>query len=126
MGVPLTVMVLPATKLAANEFVPGALDNCVVPVTGDGIWLLTTLPVTVVFAFAFAPVGKPSAVSAAVLELVTVRGLAPACNVIAPLLMDEAVEGSVIESIFVSSVPTLSVTLSSLPVAPEGTNVICV
>ena len=46
-GVPLTVMVSPAAKLAASESVPAAPDNDVLPVIGPGIvaWLLTALPV---------------------------------------------------------------------------------
>ena len=46
------------------------------------------------------------------------------CSVITPPLTVEGVEVPVIESIFVSSVCTLSVTLSWLPVAPEATKLI--
>ncbi len=47
--VPLTVIVLPGTKLADSEFVPAKPDSAVVPLTGAGVeaWLLTTLPAAV-------------------------------------------------------------------------------
>ena len=62
--------------------------------------------------------------SAAGFELVTVRLAAlSVCSVITPPLTVDGVEVPVIESIFDSSVWTLSVTLSWLPVAPEATKV---
>src|SRR6202166_4021162 len=67
---------------------------------------------------------RPSAANAAEFELVTVR-LAPLLlfSVIAPPLIVDAAVVPVIESIFESSVWTLSVRLSWLPVAPEATKV---
>ena len=82
------------------------------PETRSGGWTAVTV----------AP--KPSAPSAAVFELVTFRLAAlSVCSVITPPLMVDGVEVPVIESIFDSSVWTLSVTLSWLPVAPEATKV---
>ena len=68
---------------------------------------------------------KPSEANAAEFELVTDR-FAPLSlfSVITPPLMVDGVVVPVIESIFVSSVWTLSVTLSWLPVAPDATKVI--
>ena len=67
---------------------------------------------------------KPSAANAAVFELVTVRFAVSSVRseITPPLIVDE-LEVPVIESIFVNSVWTLSVTLSWLPVAPEATKV---
>ena len=85
------------------------------PLTRNGAGAAVAVPV--------AP--KPSAANAAVFELVTVRSSpSPPCSVIAPPLMVEGFVVPLIESIFASSVWTLSVTLSWLPVAPEATNVI--
>src|SRR5580693_4624946 len=83
------------------------------PETRSGGWIAVTVA------------GKPSAASAAGFELVTDRLAAlSVCSVITPPLTVEGVEVPVIESILLSSVWTLSVTLSWLPVAPEATNVI--
>ncbi len=129
-GVPLTVMVSPAAKPAASELVPAAPDNAVVPLIGAGVpaWLLTALPATcsggsVAVTLPLAP--RPSAANAVVLVLVTVR-FDPALlrSAIAPPLTVDGIEVPLIESIFESSVCTLSVMLSWLPVAPEATKVI--
>src|SRR5450755_2902213 len=125
MDVPLTVMLLPATKLMASELVPARPDNAVTPLIGAGgaASLLTRLPATCSGGrVTVAVAGKPSAANAAVLLLVTVR-LAPVLlrSAIAPPLMVDGIEVPVIESIFASIVWTLSVTLSWLPVAPEAT-----
>ena len=82
------------------------------PPTRSGGWTAVTV----------AP--KPSAANAAAFELVTFRLAAlSVCSVITPPLTVDGVDVPVIESIFVSSVWTLSVTLSWLPVAPEPTKV---
>src|ERR1700688_2001240 len=126
-GVPLTLMVSPAAKLVASEFVFAAPDNVVVPVTGVGLvsLLSTTLPATCSGgSVTDGGVLKPSAVNAAEFVVVTFR-LDPALlrNVIAPPLTVDGIVVPVIESIFESSVWTLSVRLSWLPVAPEATKV---
>src|SRR5450631_4408538 len=91
---------VPATRLVA------ALN-------GGGPWIRSGDEIAVTVGL------KPSAPSAAGFELVTVRSvlLAP-CRVIAPPLIVEWFEVPVIESILLSKVWTLSVTLSWLPVAP--------
>src|SRR5438445_7324052 len=69
---------------------------------------------------------NPRAANAAAFELVTERLAASSvCSVITPPLTIEGVEVPVIWSILESSVWTLSVTLSWLPVAPEATKAIC-
>src|ERR1700712_4029628 len=128
-GVPLTVMVLPATKLAASGFVPATPANRVAPVIGAGVaaWLLTALPATCSGGGAGADGGalKPSPGKAAEFVLVMVRFVVLLLRRVAtPALTVEGIEVLVIESIFASSVWTRSVTLTWFPVAPEATNVI--
>src|SRR5262245_18380245 len=83
-----------------------------VPPTRSGGWIAVTV----------GP--KPSAANAAAFELVTLRLAASSVRiVITPPLTDDGVEVPVIESIFVSNVWTLSLTLSWFPCAPEATNV---
>src|SRR3981081_2621483 len=96
-----------------------------VPLTSEVAVANGELPTRSGGTVAVAVAGKPSAANAAGFELVAVRLAAlSGGSAITPPLTVEGIVVPVIESIFVSSVWTLSVTLSWLPAAPEATKVI--
>src|ERR1035437_2357953 len=95
-----------------------------VPLPGDVAVLNGEPPTRSGGRAAVAGAPKPSAANAAAFELVTAKFAAlSVCSAITPPPTVDGVEVPVIESIFASSVWTLSVTLSWLPVAPAATNV---